>query len=364
MRKILLGLMIVILSHLPSSFAQQDTVVVPDLTGLNTPQAAALLNALGLRLGVEQVTVWTQLSEASPNVISSQSVQPSTAVGMGTTVDVGILRPANMKLIYDDNDLTMVNLTQNVVDVTGLRFATAEGTPTSFPAARWASNLRSRQCMQVWTLPRNGPKGVEECQFIQNFLTNTTPGEHFWTQANGVQRFVLVEDGVERVSCPAAPANSQDAPLQCEFYLEGASAAENITEYLYFAYTTEALAIINQSNDKWMPTDRSPIINLHPDFGEDGFEFNFGAPELFGAPDSIIGDVTMLAPGQCIMLTARQPDGLESPPQPCRVIAQRNLNLRAAFWLQDFQRDSANDGQRRTCPGALADRPTLCIVPQ
>ena len=364
MRKILLGLMIVFLSHLPSTFAQQDTVVVPDLAGLNTPQSAALLNALGLRLGEEQVNVWTQTSPASPNVVSSQSVQPNTMVPRGTTIDIGVLRVANMKLIYDDNDLTMVNLTQNVVDVAGLRFTSIEGTPTSFPATRWASNLRSRQCMQVWTVPRNGPKGVEECQFIQNFLRNTTPGEHFWTQANGVQRFALVEDGVQRASCPAAPANSQDVPVQCEFYLEGANAANDITEYLYLAYTTDAIAIINQSNDKWMPTDRSPIINRHPDFGEEGLVFNFGNRALFVEPDSIIGDVTQLAPGQCIMLTLRHPDGLDTPPQPCRVIAQRNVNRRAAFWMQAFQIDSANDGQRRECPQALADRPTLCIVPQ
>ncbi len=352
------------LLHIPSASAQQGSVVVPNLTGLNIPEAAALLNAIGLRFGVEQVTVWTQTSSQPPNIISSQSIQANTSVERGTTVDVGTLRPANMKLIYDDNDLTMVNLTQNVVDVAGVRFTSTEGTSTSYSATRWASNLRSRQCMQVWTVPRNGPKGVEECQFIQNFLTDTQPGEHFWTQSNGVQSFVVLEDGVERVTCPAADTSNQDNPLQCEFYLDGANAAQDITEYLYFAYTTDAITIINQSTDKWMPTGRTPIINNNPALSEDGIEFTFGDPAVFLNPETIIGDVTQLAPGQCIMLTTNHPDGLDTPPQPCFVIAQRDLAETAAFWLWNFDVDSATDGQRRQCPQATPDRPTLCIIPQ
>ena len=243
-----------------------------------------------------------------------------------------------MTLIYDDNDLTMVNLTTNIVDVTGLRFASAEGASTSFPATRWSTSLRSRQCMQVWTIPRNGPKGLEDCRLIQNFIAHTTPDEHFWTQANSVQSFVILENGLERANCSAAPNGSQDNPLECDFYLGGANSATTVTFYLYFAYTTDAIVIINQSNDKWMPTDRTAIFNFNPGVGEEGIEFIFGDRALFENEETVIGDITQLAPGQCIMLTANHPNGMATPPQPCNIIAQRDYRPKLHFGWQILRR--------------------------
>lgn len=348
----------------PITYSQQNTVIVPDLSGLNSPQAASLLNSLGLQLGDEQITIWSQASGVPPNIISAQSVPPNTPVEFGATIDIGILRAPNMTLTYDDNDLTMINLTTNIVDVSGLRFASSEGNSTSFPATRWSTSLRSQQCMQVWTIPRNGPKGLEECRLIQNFIAYTTPDEHFWTQTNGVQNFVILENGVERANCPAASNGSQNNPLQCGFYIDGANSANIVTPYLYFAYTTDAIVIINQSNDKWMPTDRTEIFNFNPGVGEGGVAFIFGDRVLFENVEMIIGDITQLAPGQCIMLTANHPDGMDTPPQPCNIIAQRDLSPQIAFWLAEFEIDSATDNQRRKCPKATQGVPTLCIIPQ
>jgi hypothetical protein len=364
MYKLLLLGLIALALFVPSVAAQEATVVVPDLTGLNVPQAAAILNAVGLRLGNEESGGWTDGAGLARGSISAQSLAPSTIVTSGTVVDVSVLQSPNMLLLYDDNDLTVVNLSANVADVTGLRFTSVEGNPAALAAIRWASNLRNGQCLQAWSISRNGPKGLDDCQFIQNWLTTNNTGEHFWTQANGVQRFAVLEEGIERATCPAAPVGSQDNPLRCEFFYAGAGAGADVTNYLYFAYTPDAIVIINQSNDKWMPTDRTTIFNFNPGIS------NPGAPLIFGDTNLLreefttgFGDVTRLAPGQCIMFSTNHPEGTKSP-QPCNVIAQRDLSPQIAFWLADFEIESATDGQRHTCPAASAGRPTLCILPR
>ena len=358
MRRYLILLLIMLFS-VSMVTAQENTVAVPDLTGLNVPQAASILNTLGLSLGVEDAVPWTEASGLAEGSISGQSVEAGATVEAGSSIDVSVLRSSNMMLIYDDNDLTLVNLTINIADITGLRFAATEGTPASFAASRWGSNIRDNRCAQVWSIPRNQSKSLPECQDIQSWLTTNLTGEHFWTQANGVQQFSVIDNGIERVSCPAAPVGSQDAPLRCEFYAEGAGAAQDITTYLRLAYTTDSFAIINTSADLWMPTDRTPIIN---NVTGTATPLIIGDANLFQNPE-MVADITRLAPQQCLLMTTNAPQNA-MPPQSCSVIAQVDVPATTAFWLAEFQIDSANDGQIHNCPAATPGRLTLCIVSQ
>jgi len=340
----------------------QETVTMPDLTGLSVPEAAAQLNSLGLASGTETAVDISDANGVEVGFITTQSVAANTDVEIGSVIDIGVVRTANAILIYDDNDLTVVNTTNNVADVTGLRFVAIEGdNPASFAATRWASNVREHRCLQVWSIPRNNAKSLDECENIQHWLTTNTTGEHFWTATNGVTTFSVVEDGIERAQCPAADEGTQDAPLRCEFYLAGASSADDIAPYIYFAYTTEAIIAYNPTPNRWMPTDRTTITNLNPNLTNPGVTLVMGDPELFQNPE-IVADITQLAPEQCIMLTA----GVDNPtmPQECNVIAQRTLDANIAFWLADFEIDSATDTQVHTCPAAVAGQPTICIVPQ
>lgn len=342
------------------SIAQDNQITVPDLTGLNMPQAAARLNEIGLGLGTQTPIVDATQAEG---LIGEQSIVAGEMVETGSTIDVGIYRNPNMILIYDDNDFTLVNTTQNIADVTGLRFVAVEGSnPASFAATRWTSNVSNGRCLQVWSISRRDPKSHEECESIQNWLTTNDTGEHFWTQTNAVQQFAVIEDGIERANCGAADSGTQDSPLRCSFYLAGASSAENLTPFLYFVYTTDAITIINQTDDQWMPTDRTNIINNNPNIQNPGVSLIMGDPELFQNPD-IVADISRLAPKQCIMLSSDNPQGVE-PAQPCNLIAQRDLSSSVAFWLADFEVESATDGQNHTCPAAKENVPTLCIVPQ
>src|SRR5262249_30692484 len=117
--------------------------------------------------------------------------------------------------------------------------------PAQFAASRWASSVRKGQCTQIWTIGRNGSKGLDECSAIQNWLVTKSIAEHFWTGEGGTKQFAVTQNGVQRAQC--AVAN----PGRCEFYVP-AGANADLTDYIYFAYGTHNAAIINQSTDRWM----------------------------------------------------------------------------------------------------------------
>src|SRR5215216_3034771 len=159
---------------------QAQTPAVPNLIGLNIPQAAAALNQVGLALGNQTSEPWTEAAGVPQNTISVQSVpagQPATA---GAPVDVTVLRSPNVSLSYDDNDFTLINNTGGSIDFNGLVFGSADGTPAAFSATRWAGSLDSAGCAQVWSVIRSVPKDLAGCARINHWLTTNNSAEYFW----------------------------------------------------------------------------------------------------------------------------------------------------------------------------------------
>src|SRR5262249_45211254 len=99
---------------------QDQTVVVPNLAGLNIPQAVAALNKIGLALGNQTSEPWTQTASVPQNTISSQSIPPGQTVTVATSVDVTVLRSPNVSMSYDDNDFTLINNTGSSIDFNSL----------------------------------------------------------------------------------------------------------------------------------------------------------------------------------------------------------------------------------------------------
>jgi hypothetical protein len=332
----------------------QDNVTVPDITGLSIPEAAAALNKVGLALGAETAEQWTAESGREQNTISAQSAASGTGVAPGTTVDVTILRTPNALLIYDDNDLTLVNRSGNALDLGGITFNTLDGAGATFAANRWAGSLRADQCMQIWSVGRNGPKGLDECSAIQNWLVTTRGGEHFWTGTGGTTRFAVIQNGIERGICPVVN------PGRCEIYLATGSAASDLTEFVYFAYMTDRLAIINTSEDKWMPLQNLIVRNNYVQ--PFGAVVNVSDPTLFGNPQTV-ANTRRLAPGQCLLFTNSSAEA-QTPPQPCDVIAKLDIGPSVIFWGAAFPVESTTNSAERSCPAAMPDRLTLCIMPR
>jgi hypothetical protein len=273
-------------------------------------------------------------------------------VSLGSAVDVNVLRSPNALLIFDDNDLTLVNNTGADLNLAGITFAALDGSGAQLAGSRWSGVLRAGQCVQVWSVGRNGPKGLDECSTIQNWLVTTNAGEHFWTGTGGTTQFNVLQNGVPRATCPVTN------PGRCEFFLSGTGAAGDATEYVYFAYLPDRLAIINQSTDRWMALEGFYVINntanRAPVFP--------GDPTLYTRHPPDVETVTRLAPGQCIFYTNMSPTS-EEPPQPCDVIARLDIGASVIFWGAPFG-IASSDGQERSCPVATPDRLTICIMPR
>jgi len=342
------------------SLSAPTTATVPNVIGLNVPQAAAALNRAGLRLGGQNAVDWDEASGLSPNTISVQSVADGLSTDPSTAVDVTVLREPNIALVYEDKELTVINLTTETIDVSGLVFMTAEGTTTSFVGSRWAEPLDAGECSQIWSAGQKGPKDTEGCTSIRSLTVDNTQ-EYFWAAANGVKRFKMIDNGAERAVCDAVPSDAQNSPMRCEAYVAAGEAFSEITPYIYFAYTTQAFAVINRSPDKWMATGQTTLLNYNPQLPVPGSAVLLGDPEFFGNP-TIVADITQLAPEQCLLLTSDNPKA-ESP-ETCDVIAHLNLVSSIAFWLADFQIDSTTDDELRQCPAAVPDKTTVCVMPR
>jgi hypothetical protein len=356
MKHKIIVLLVIICLLLPGVVQGQDATM-PDLTGMNVPSAAALLNSNGFLLGSQTNVSWTAESSVPENSISAQSIAPGQSAARGTSVDVVVMRSNNASLVYDDNDITLINRSGSDMDIRGVVFNTVESTtPAAFSASRWnLFPLGPGDCTQLWSIGRTSAKEVEGCASIQ-WMTTNVPAEHFWTGLNGVTSFNVVQDGVERVVCPAAPSGTQ--PMTCDFYLSTSNDSE-VTEYIYFAYTTEQLIVHNRSTDRWMPLTGVVIVD-----SARNENFGIAAPEVFLNPPEVIGILDRLAPGQCLLFTTSANQS-STTPEACNVIASRTgLEANLAFWDTEFLIDSVTvDGQYR-CPPATAGRLTICVMPR
>jgi len=352
-----------LLSALPLAVRAQDgpSAIVPDLTGLSVPEAAARLNRVGLALGPQTDQPWTAGSALPANTISAQAIPPGQTAAAGAAVGVTVVRSPNVLLLYDAEGITLVNQTGTGLDLNGLIFTALDGsTPASFPATNWLPGLTAGDCAQLWAVRRTGPSRPAECEAIQRWLSTVNPAVHFWTGANGVTRFSVAYGGIERATCPgAAPGAGQS---RCAFFLPVGAAAGDVTEYVYLAYTTDRLIVLNQAQDRWMPLSGLKLYNFNPNVAIRGAEIGIGDPGLYLIINAA-ADVSRLAPGQCLLFTNSSPEAT-TPPQPCEIIARLSVDPNLVFWAANFEVGSVTDGQRHTCPAASADRLTLCIMPR
>jgi hypothetical protein len=353
MKTIRFLLLILLCSSLAAGVSAQDTVIVPDLTGLNVPQAAAALNNAELLLGAENAELWTETSSVPQGSVLNQSLPPGSEASSGTAVDLTILYPANIQIVYDNNDLTLINHAGIQLNLNQITFASANGA-ASFQAANWRGDLKDGDCGQIWSINRSDPKATEGCNSIY-WLTRRDTALHFWTQDNGVSEFSMLLGGIELVTCPAAPSGSQDNPLTCEFFFPGGLSPSSInTAFLYFVYTSNYLAVVNTADDLWMPLDQTPILDTNSQNS-----FLFSASELYGDQE-IVGDINRLAPGQCIVFTVGEINPVA--PDLCdNVIVQQAVTSGTAIWINGFKVQSSVDEKRRVCPPAR-DRLNLCVM--
>ncbi len=344
----------------PSALAQSDDVTVPDVTGLSVPAAAALLNQNGMVLGLQTDEAWNENIGLPANTVISQSLAPGSPASPGAALDVTVLRSPNMLLVYNSQVITLINQADAAVNLGGLVFNALDGNAATFPASNWMPTLDGGgRCAQLWDERRSGPERPEACTGIQRWLSTVNTSVHFWTGLNGVTRFSVVYDGIERTVCDAAPDQGQ---RQCTFFVPVGTTGGDTVGYVYLAYTSDRLIVLDQSSDKWMPLAETLIHNYNPNVSVPGAGLILGDPTLYNSPETV-ADISRLAPGQCLMFTNSGP-GVDAPPTDCNIIARLDVTPTLIFWAADFEVESVTDGQRHTCPAATANKLTICVMPR
>lgn len=346
----------------PALLAQEGgQTPVPDLTGLSVPAAAARLNEVGLALGQQTDEPWTEAAGQPANTILIQTVLPGQMAEAGSAVGVTVLRSPNVLLLYDADSITLVNQAGAALELGGLTFTALDGaTAASFPATNWLSGLTAGDCTQLWAVRRSGPSRPAECAGVARWLSTVNPASHFWTESNAVTRFSVSNGGVERAVCEAA---RRDAGQQrCAFFLPVSAAESDVAEYLYLAYTTDRLVILNQTEDQWMALGGTAFYNFNPNSMVPGAEIHPDDAGLYQVLNAAAA-IDRLAPGQCLLFTNNDP-AADAPPQPCTPIARLDINPDLIFWAADFELSGTTDNQRRSCPAAIPDQLTLCIMPR
>jgi PASTA domain len=339
------------LGFAPATRAQADNVAVPNLAGLSVPEAAALLNRTGLNLGAEKAIPLTDTSGLVQNRVNSQSVPAGQQVARGSAVDVTVPRATNILLLYDYNELTLVNKT-------GFKLGLDDITFNAFAASTWqAKELEDGQCAQLWAISRSGPQAVPECAAIQTWFFTTNKANHFWRATAGSPQFAFTKGGIHYGQCDAVGADS--GPMRCDLYLSD-NVQDDLTDYLYFVYTAEQLIIRNKSKDEWMPLSGVNVINNLP--AVKGQTFAVGDPKSYPtrAP---VGRADRLAPGQCLWFTNGSPQ-ITAPVQPCDVMARLDVNPDLIFWASDFGVDGVLYDAPNNCPKATPGKLTICAVPR
>lgn len=341
--------------------AQEPLITVPNLTGLFPAQAAAELNRLGLQLGIEVYVSWSSSIGIAPNSIQAQTPAANELAAPGSPVSVIVARTPNARLIYDGNDLTLVNQSTAPLDLSQLSFR-LPGQPAlaSFDATRWANTLNAENCAQVWSVPRGSAKSLPECESIQRWQTSIDPATHFWTPRNDIANFEVVENGTIVGTCPIAIDETNIS--NCDLFVRPSTPIIDATSFIYLVYTTDRLAIINQASEQWMPLTNIVVYNSNPNLTRTEVPLIVtDLPDYGGV--TFNGDLTKLAVHQCVLFTAGTIDPA-TPPESCEIIAQLAMDPTLTFWSVDFQVSSPSRFIRTDCPAAVPDRLSVCIVPR
>lgn len=333
----------------PAGTATPSNPPVPDLRGLSVPEAAARLNRVGLLVGATELLATANRAQA--NTIEGQSPPAGEVVVIGTPVDLTVWRADPVRLVYDDNDLTLISASDRRLPINGVIFRAVDGNrnrPAEFAAVEWAHDyLREQQCLQLWSVARNGAKEVPGCPIIQGWIYRTAARQHFWIGANGVTQFEVVQDGIRRGLCTVADG-------ACEFYLvagsEYSQRAQDVAEYLTLVYTADALWLVNRAVDRWLPTEPLRLAGTQP---ADPILYTETLPGITPA---------LLAPGQCIRWQ-REGTPVDTVSVACEVIAAATVPTPAVYWLADFAVQTSADGEARQCPAEFPGEATLCLLP-
>jgi hypothetical protein len=120
--------------------------------------------------------------------------------------------PADVRLIYDAQGLTLLNLTDASIDVSSLTFTQlqADGTALTFRSAMWSRGsappaaLPPGDCFQVWTADEVELQPPPECA-TRHAWSRVSPLRRFWASDVPDAVFSVTRGDTPLAQCPVAP---------------------------------------------------------------------------------------------------------------------------------------------------------------
>jgi hypothetical protein len=330
-------------------------ITVPDVVGLTVPEAAAVLHRAGLKLG-PQTSVY-RLDQAHNTVIgqtppADASAEPLSEVGIEVVIQT------NIEIVYDNNDITVINLTGTTLNGGRMRFEAIDSGLPSPPAFSFneVADLRvsvdDDQCLQFWSISEGMGQPADGCaRGLDGWFASILTERHFWTRASEAATFRFWYGDQPVGDCPTMRdlRGKQRCPMRLALDPDEGDTAE----YLYFVYSADQLIVKNASARRWMAVDGVTFGGI--DLGD----FARIPRETF------VGSERRLAPGECILLTAASISTGE-PIQDdlsveCFVIARGELSDVDLFWRRGFAL-----GDAASCPPPPATNAarSICLVPR
>jgi hypothetical protein len=319
--------------------AQQAETTVPDLTGLTTPQAARAVGLAKLMFGTETTQAWTADASVKANQVSAQEPAAGSKVAPGSAVNVTVLRVFNAALAVDANSLSLFNLSDAPLDLTGVVFRSGDGS-RQFNAPDWSRALPAKKCNQLWVSASARTK-IPDCDPANRAII-VAKNRQFWVGND----FSIERNGDVIATCAAGQS-------RCEIALPQGDDPER-TSYLAFSYRINHLEVRNDS-ERWMSLSGAQIV------GNNGQRFDL----QFQLDGTTPGDVpwagSRLAPGQCLVLSELDVPSL--PPFDCTVVAYARLKEKTSFWTRGFG-VTGPTGRRTACAAPTPGLQSLCLVPR
>lgn len=341
-----------------NAFSQNaSAVIVPDVVGMTVPQAAATLHKAGLRLGLTTVVYETT---GASDTVKSQTLPPGTSANPAAAVDVEVVIVFNIMLIYDNNDITVANLTGGNLNLGSMQLSSggeAETTPAAFSLRDipdFNGQLEHTQCVQIWADAADSSKPISTCERgIRNWYSTILPDRHFWTGDNGANMFAVSYRNAIVGTCPTSRGRNERT---CRLRLRLDPLDTDTAEYLYFVYTMDELAVMNPSPSRWM------------ELGDIQLE-DIALNDMTQLPRiAALGNDTRLAPGECLIFNAPADDEATAPASAptdhladdCFSVGQ-NLFTVGRFWGSSF---SVRGTSERSCPPAQRGQRVICMIPR
>jgi PASTA domain len=352
MQKLLVTLLLMMLMiPVLAQEGKENTISVPDLTGMSAPQAETALNEQGLRLAPSILSLDTNLYDGIINTVAIQSIIAGEIVERGTIITISVIRDFDLLLLYDiqdgdADDFTLVNLSNEDINLAGIVFQSTseENIEPSYNARDFSGGiLPAERCFQLWGRAEAGFYEPEECdnnRLLNYGIVRDIPNnQKFWQDTVS---FMVMQDGVYRASCEVSVG-------RCELWVSPRAIAEDVTEYIYFIYDEHQLYIFNSAPEQWMPLTEIQLA-------DSGRRLN--DPLMWSS--SLVPDIDFLAPKQCVRFSDTDAD---EALVDCLVIAASTLTQSNIFWSNGFSVQSLYQaGIELTCP--RPSERSFCLIPR